>query len=342
MKARHRYRVYGLVIESELRLTSVEEVADGDGEPAVTLGFAPPDYFRTLAPGRATDPHDWVHHAVLDDGSVYMKADGAFETLISADGRTVTCGRLGEIDQRSFEANLLNFVMSASLTLQGEETLHSTALDIDGRAVGLLGLSGAGKSTLAAFLISRGADLVTDDMLRVKFDGALLLAYAGPYRLKLLDEPGTGFLPGAVADGFFNSLSGKVMVQPRAAVPRRRAPMPLAALFHLGHPDDQPAVGAVTAQARPRTDRLNAHLIASARTAGDVQALASPVTGGGIPVGRAQQLFLAELRTGKKRPDEWAGAAAKVLRAEPLASLVDQARAFAEGELPTLRALQVV
>ncbi len=246
MNVRHRYRVYGLVIESELRLTSVEEVTDGDGEPAVTLGFAPPGYFRTLAPGRATDPHDWVHHAVLDDGSVYMKADGAFETLISADGRTVTCGSLGDIDQRSFEANLLNFVMSASLTLQGEETLHSTVLDIGGRAVGLLGLSGAGKSTLAAFLISRGADLITDDMLRVKFADGSLLAYAGPYRLKLLDEPGIGFLPGAVADGYFNSLSGKVMVQPRAAVPHRPEPTPLAALFHLGHPDDQPAVQKVS------------------------------------------------------------------------------------------------
>lgn len=98
----------------------------------------------------------------------------------------------------------------------------------------------------------------------------------------------------------------------------------------------------VTAQARPRTDRLNAHLIASARTAGDVHALASPVTGGGIPVGRAQQLFLAELRAGKKRPDRWAREVAKILPAEPLASLIDQARAFADGELPTLRALQVV
>ncbi|MGQ0584977.1 MAG: class I SAM-dependent methyltransferase [Reyranella sp.] len=98
----------------------------------------------------------------------------------------------------------------------------------------------------------------------------------------------------------------------------------------------------VTAQARPRTDRLNAHLIASARTANAVHALASPVTGGGIAVGRAQQLFLAEIRTGKKRPDEWARAAAKFLSAEPLSDLIDQARAFADGELPTLRSLQIV
>jgi hypothetical protein len=245
VRARYRYRVYGLVIESELRLTSVEELADGEGSPAITLAFASPDHFRAIAPDRAPDPDDWVQHVILDDGSVYVKADGVFETQISADGRNVTCRALGEIDQRSFEANLLNFVVSASLTLQGEETLHSTVVEFDGHAVGLLGLSGAGKSTLAAFLIGRGADLVTDDMLRVSFAGGTLLAHAGPYRLKLLDEPGKRFLPAATADGYFNSLSGKVMVQPRENVPLHREPIPLAALFHLGHPDDQPGVEAV-------------------------------------------------------------------------------------------------
>ena len=246
MRARYRYRVYGLVIESELRLTSVEELADGEGSPAITLAFASPDHFRAIAPDRAPDPDDWVQHVILDDGSVYVKADGVFETQISADGRNVTCRALGEIDQRSFEANLLNFVVSASLTLQGEETHHSTVVEFDGHAVGLLGLSGAGKSTLAAFLIGRGADLVTDDMLRVSFAGGTLLAHAGPYRLKLLDEPGKRFLPAATADGYFNSLSGKVMVQPRENVPLHREPIPLAALFHLGHPDDQPGVEAVS------------------------------------------------------------------------------------------------
>lgn len=246
MRARYRYRVYGLVIESELRLTSVEELAGGEGRPAITLAFASPDHFRAIAPDRASDPDDWIEHVVLGDGSVYVKADGVFETLISADGRNVICRALGDIDQRSFEANLLNFVVSASLTLQGEETLHSTVVEIDGRAVGLLGLSGAGKSTLAAFLISRGADLITDDMLRVSFAGGALLAHSGPYRLKLLDEPGKRFLPTAMADGYFNSLSGKVMVQPREHVPSHRGSIPLAALFHLGHPDDQPDIEGVS------------------------------------------------------------------------------------------------
>lgn len=99
---------------------------------------------------------------------------------------------------------------------------------------------------------------------------------------------------------------------------------------------------AVTALVRPRTDRLNAHLIERARTSGDVHDLASPVTGGGIHVGRAQQLFLAELRAGETRPDEWARAAAKALALEPTADLIAEAKTFADETLPTLRRLQVV
>lgn len=238
MNARHRYLVYGLVIESELPLTSVHEAAGSDGCADITLLAGSPDYFRTIVPGGTRDPEDWIEHVVLDDGGVYMKSSEVFEATISANGRTAICRMLGDVEQRAFEANLLNFVVSASLTMQGEETLHATVLEMEGRAVGLLGQSGAGKSTLAAYLISCGADLITDDMLRVSFAGNTILAYPGPYRLKLLDQPAIGFLPDAVADGHFNALSGKIMVRPRRELRRHRAPSRLAALFHLGDPDD--------------------------------------------------------------------------------------------------------
>jgi len=238
VNARHRYLVYGLVIESELPLTSVHEAAGSDACADITLLAGSPDYFRAIVPGGTRDPEDWIEHVVLDDGSVYMKSSEVFEATISANGRTAACRMLGDVEQRAFEANLLNFVVSASLTLQGEETLHATVLEMEGRAVGLLGQSGAGKSTLAAYLISRGADLITDDMLRVSFAGDTILAHPGPYRLKLLDQPATGFLPDAVADGHFNALSGKIMVRPRPEPRRHRAPSRLAALFHLGDPDE--------------------------------------------------------------------------------------------------------
>ena len=91
---------------------------------------------------------------------MHIRADEVFEATVSACGNEVVCRRLGELDMRTLEANLLNFVISTSLTLSGEEPLHATVVELDGHAVGLLGHSGTGKSTLAAFLISRGADPV--------------------------------------------------------------------------------------------------------------------------------------------------------------------------------------
>lgn len=171
--------------------------------------------------------------------------------------------------------------------------------------------------------------------LPLKLRAALALSQTGP------GEAAYGAVLEVLGDGKVWSL-GRIeqVLQPRGISLGQiaEAAILIASCDLIQAAQDDP----VTADARPRTDRLNAHLIASAHTVGDVHALSSPVTGGGIPVGRAQQLFLAELLAGKKRPDEWASAAAKVLRAEPLADLVDQARAFADGELPTLRALQVV
>jgi hypothetical protein len=71
-----------------------------------------------------------------------MRVDEVFETIVSASGRRAVCLRLGDADERSFEANLLNFVLSTSLTLRGEEPLHATVVDLGGRVAGLLGPSG--------------------------------------------------------------------------------------------------------------------------------------------------------------------------------------------------------
>lgn len=204
------------------------------------LRLAPSGELRGRVGDLKPDPDDWIEHIVLADGAVYMKLDGIFETIVSADGSDVACARLGDADQRTFEANLLNFVLSAALTLRGEEPLHATVLERGGHAFALLGPSGAGKSTLAAFLIAHGARLITDDMLRLTFANGRALAHHGPHRLKLFDEQARLLLPGSVAAGHFNALSGKLMVEPREGeggdMADRALPRPLVAMFWLGDP----------------------------------------------------------------------------------------------------------
>jgi hypothetical protein len=244
-ETRHVYRLYGLAVESALKLTSAEAWPGAGVPPAVRLAFGSPELFARRAAGLREDCEDWIRHVVLGDGSVYIRVNEVFEAIVAADGRDVLCGPLGEVEERTFEANLANFALSACLTLQGEECLHATVVARDGRAVGLLGPSGSGKSTLSAFLLAGGAGLVTDDMLRVTFaaDG-VILAHRGPHRLKLFDDSAARLLPDAARDGSFNRLSSKRMFEPGAGCEVASA-VPLAALFWLGEPEPRPGEGDV-------------------------------------------------------------------------------------------------
>ena len=114
---------------------------------------------------------------------------------------------------------------------------------------------------------------------------------------------------------------------------------------------------AAITKVKKRTDKLNAHLLQKARSSGDITYLASPVTGGGVTVSRFPQLFLLAIHQGKKHPTEWAQFAWQLLTAQGqrilkdgktldaaednLAELTSQAEAFAQKQLPILKALQI-
>jgi hypothetical protein len=117
----------------------------------------------------------------------------------------------------------------------------------------------------------------------------------------------------------------------------------------------QPAT--VQAAARPCTQRLNQALALKARAHGDIPVLASPVTGGGIPVPRFAQVFLLAREQGLTHPEDWVQYAwqqlaqqeQRLLRdGQPMASEADNlnelrkhAEQFARVQLPALQALGV-
>lgn len=114
---------------------------------------------------------------------------------------------------------------------------------------------------------------------------------------------------------------------------------------------------AAQAQARPRAERLNRHILDTARGGAELTVLASPATGGGIGLSRFYQLFLLARQDGRRTADEMAQFAWDVLSAqgqrvakdgkpiespeENLAELARQAMEFAEKRLPVLQALQM-
>lgn len=114
---------------------------------------------------------------------------------------------------------------------------------------------------------------------------------------------------------------------------------------------------AVQAQVQARCAALNVHLCQRSRFGNDIEVLASPVTGGGVVVGRFNQLFLLAIGQGKTLPAEWAGFAWQLLAEqgqrlikegsqlqtpeENLAELTLQAQQFAGEQLVVLKALGV-
>jgi serine kinase of HPr protein (carbohydrate metabolism regulator) len=78
------------------------------------------------------------------------------------------------------------------LAVVSSETLHATAVAIDGRAVLIEGESGAGKSDLALRLIDRGATLVSDDRTLVVRSGSALVARAPTAQAGRIEVRGVG------------------------------------------------------------------------------------------------------------------------------------------------------
>jgi SAM-dependent methyltransferase len=115
---------------------------------------------------------------------------------------------------------------------------------------------------------------------------------------------------------------------------------------------------AVIAKSRKYTEKMNTSLMDKARGSNEVVYLASPVTGGGIAVGRFPQLFLLAVSQGKKQPEEWAQFVWQILSAqgqqlikngqtletaeENLSEITEQAKTFALTRLPIMKALQIL
>jgi len=74
------------------------------------------------------------------------------------------------------------------------ETVHSSSVAIDGRAVLITGPSGAGKSDLTLRLIDRGFTLVSDDQTIVRREGDALIASAPPSIAGKLEVRGIGII----------------------------------------------------------------------------------------------------------------------------------------------------
>ena len=154
----HRYRAYGLQIESEV---AIPGLAGGDGDADVVIRVGQVE--QSGAPAR-TPQYD----GSLEEGRLSWDGVGSAQ---------IRCGREIVVapndDVRATGAFLGGPALGVLLTQRGLVPLHASAVALGDGAVAFAGRPRASKSTLAAALHARGHALVSDDILAVSVeDGA--------------------------------------------------------------------------------------------------------------------------------------------------------------------------
>jgi hypothetical protein len=194
------YELYGLRVESEIDLPGV---------PVVTGN---PDIRIELGAEASTDPGG-VGGSVLaefsygpgcgytlrSDGDGYLLSFNRLcDMVIARDCRHVRINPYPGADSELMPLVLAGNGLAFLLALRGEQPLHASAVEDDDGATAILAHPGGGKSTLAAFLCSRGARLVTDDVLlldgseegaRCRYGGCEVRLRAGSVMLDTLNAP---------------------------------------------------------------------------------------------------------------------------------------------------------
>jgi len=238
--AEHCYTLFGLTFISDVAL----HLPPGDplSKPNFNLRAASLDEVAaTSSVPSSADGDQWSQTRLLASGEYEVELTDWLRLRAGPDGRCITYRLHDTVDHETFAAHIANFAASMALLMQGEETLHSTVVWIEGRGIGLLGPSGAGKSTFAAYMLGLGGELVTDDLLRITETGNRLFAEPGPARLKLFAHTADRHFSHQWPRGKWNALSEKYLF-PTAGSSEARLRRPLDALFLLAPPNvDSPS-----------------------------------------------------------------------------------------------------
>jgi hypothetical protein len=167
------------------------EAADRESDADVELIESSEEQIAALCSGApvhfSEDDGYWLD-TLYQDGAARVRWKEHFEFVVSADRSQALWRKWGGVPDEALFTYLLGHVLSYCLLSRGIEPLHATSVIVDGKAIALLGDSGYGKSTLAGALLSRGARLITDDLLVLEFSDDQVLAHPSTARIKLTPE----------------------------------------------------------------------------------------------------------------------------------------------------------
>jgi hypothetical protein len=173
----YKYTLYGLHVESELPLPEVQVGDFDESDVIIRQGSIPQPSFST---GR-----QHVFEYGPEESVYYMKNIGG---VIVRSGVEIVADALPNSEEKGFRFILTGIALGLLFRQRGLYSFHASAVEIDGTAVGFVGVKGMGKSTLAAAFTRKGYNLVTDDLLVVDVKEDYVEALPSFSHLKLLPD----------------------------------------------------------------------------------------------------------------------------------------------------------
>ncbi len=162
-----------LVPELEIVSSAAEErllPAAAEGRVEVWAGNGVDAYGYTAA------GHEWIHLPGV--------ATFRFSTVPTTVVAIPDADRSAEGVRDAYLRNILPLV----LQMCGTEVLHASAVRTEVGVLAVCGVSGAGKSTLAHGLSQRGYEVIADDALALRIDGATATVLPVPFGLKVRSD----------------------------------------------------------------------------------------------------------------------------------------------------------
>lgn len=176
----HRYRAWGLTIDSELDIPgAILMEAGGVGSPDLTVMLGSSAFDEGILEEDRAAPSQ-RNLASADNGPyvrvgdrMLFSAPGVAQYMASGNS-TLTVAPYDGADPEEVRGLFIATALPMMLWIRGDWLLHAAGVHIPGSAgaVAIAGDSGAGKSSVAHALLRRGSALIGDDSLRLTNSGA--------------------------------------------------------------------------------------------------------------------------------------------------------------------------
>ena len=222
------YSIFGSCLRSEIPFLDLRPLVD-----------AAPKWTLRVVSKPDSDDGDIIGEMLNPPCAIRLKKNNAGFRLshsctaeydVSGDGSRITCSPRPTADSESLRYDIANRVMAVALHASGALCLHGSAVRIAGSVIAFLAPKGYGKSTLASALLSAGAQLVTDDMLAVKFLPQVS-ALPGIFGLRLRDDSAEKFLDPSMQSR--RGVDGKHVVDALSDSRVMLSEAPLSAIYML-------------------------------------------------------------------------------------------------------------